>query len=112
MNGRGRSTASTAVVCPSHSYRAARGSRPRPVWWRPPFLLSHEAAGTIEAVGEGVTDLRPGDCVVLAWWAPCGSCRSCRRAGWDARQPMPTRSSQWWEAGISYDTEPGLTGRI
>src|SRR3712207_5979698 len=44
-----------------------------------PFLLGHEAAGTIEAVGEGVTDLAPGDYVVLAWRAPCGSCRSCRR---------------------------------
>src|SRR3954468_9184063 len=44
-----------------------------------PFLLGHEAAGTIEAVGPGVTDLEPGDYVVLAWRAPCGSCRSCRR---------------------------------
>ncbi|OXS32204.1 S-(hydroxymethyl)mycothiol dehydrogenase [Streptomyces sp. XY006] len=44
-----------------------------------PFLLGHEAAGTIEAVGAGVTGLRPGDYVVLAWRAPCGSCRSCRR---------------------------------
>ncbi|WP_344544101.1 S-(hydroxymethyl)mycothiol dehydrogenase [Streptomyces levis] len=44
-----------------------------------PFLLGHEAAGTIEAVGAGVTGLQPGDYVVLAWRAPCGSCRSCRR---------------------------------
>ncbi|WP_149563675.1 S-(hydroxymethyl)mycothiol dehydrogenase [Streptomyces cacaoi] len=44
-----------------------------------PFLLGHEAAGVVEAVGEGVADPRPGDFVVLAWRAPCGSCRSCRR---------------------------------
>ena len=44
-----------------------------------PFLLGHEAAGTVEAVGEGVTDVAPGDYVVLAWRAPCGNCRSCRR---------------------------------
>ncbi|AZS88488.1 S-(hydroxymethyl)mycothiol dehydrogenase [Streptomyces griseoviridis] len=44
-----------------------------------PYLLGHEAAGTIDAVGDGVTDLKPGDYVVLAWRAPCGSCRSCRR---------------------------------
>src|SRR5437588_76395 len=44
-----------------------------------PFLLGHEAAGTVEAVGEGVTALAPGDYVVLAWRAPCGECRSCRR---------------------------------
>ncbi len=27
---------------------------------------------------------------------------------WEAKQPMTTTSSQWWEAGIFYDTEPGL----
>src|ERR687885_2038311 len=44
-----------------------------------PFLLGHEAAGTVEAVGEDVTTVAPGDYVVLAWRAPCGNCRSCRR---------------------------------
>ncbi|MEV0373794.1 S-(hydroxymethyl)mycothiol dehydrogenase [Streptomyces sp. NPDC050636] len=44
-----------------------------------PYLLGHEAAGVIEAVGPGVTDLAPGDYVVLAWRAPCGQCRSCHR---------------------------------
>ncbi|HET6874241.1 MAG TPA: alcohol dehydrogenase catalytic domain-containing protein, partial [Acidimicrobiales bacterium] len=47
--------------------------------WDFPFLLGHEAAGTVEAVGEGVANVAPGDYVVLAWRAPCGSCRSCRR---------------------------------
>ncbi|MDQ1392060.1 MAG: S-(hydroxymethyl)mycothiol dehydrogenase, partial [Acidimicrobiaceae bacterium] len=44
-----------------------------------PFLLGHEAAGTVDAVGEGVTGVSPGDYVVIAWRAPCGTCRSCRR---------------------------------
>lgn len=44
-----------------------------------PFLLGHEAAGVIEAVGDGVANVVPGDFVVVAWRAPCGSCRSCRR---------------------------------
>lgn len=44
-----------------------------------PFLLGHEAAGVVEAVGDDVDDLAPGDYVVLAWRAPCGTCRSCRR---------------------------------
>ncbi|MFF4953107.1 S-(hydroxymethyl)mycothiol dehydrogenase [Streptomyces chattanoogensis] len=44
-----------------------------------PYLLGHEAAGVVEAVGSGVTGLAPGDYVVLAWRAPCGRCRSCRR---------------------------------
>jgi S-(hydroxymethyl)mycothiol dehydrogenase len=44
-----------------------------------PFLLGHEAAGVVEAVGDDVTNVAPGDYVVLAWRAPCGDCRSCRR---------------------------------
>ncbi|GAB3163931.1 S-(hydroxymethyl)mycothiol dehydrogenase [Amycolatopsis stemonae] len=44
-----------------------------------PFLLGHEAAGTVESVGEGVTTVRPGDYVVLNWRAVCGQCRACRR---------------------------------
>ncbi|MEU3061672.1 S-(hydroxymethyl)mycothiol dehydrogenase [Streptomyces subrutilus] len=44
-----------------------------------PFLLGHEAAGTVESVGEGVTEVAPGDYVVLNWRAVCGDCRACRR---------------------------------
>ena len=44
-----------------------------------PFLLGHEAAGRVEAVGEGVTGLEPGDFVILNWRAVCGKCRACRR---------------------------------
>ncbi|MET9618246.1 S-(hydroxymethyl)mycothiol dehydrogenase [Kitasatospora indigofera] len=44
-----------------------------------PFLLGHEAAGLVESVGEGVTEVAPGDFVVLNWRAVCGQCRSCRR---------------------------------
>ena len=60
-----------------------------------PFLLGHEASGTVEAVGDGVTNVAPGDFVIIAWRAPCGACRSCRRgAPWycfssrNASQPM------------------------
>ena len=42
-----------------------------------PFLLGHEAAGVVEAVGEGVTEVAPGDFVVLNWRAVCGQCRAC-----------------------------------
>ena len=43
-----------------------------------PFLLGHEGAGVIEAVGPGVTKHKVGDHVILAWRAPCGECRFCR----------------------------------
>jgi S-(hydroxymethyl)mycothiol dehydrogenase len=44
-----------------------------------PFLLGHEAAGTVEAVGPGVTSVAPGDFVILNWRAVCGQCRACKR---------------------------------
>ena len=44
-----------------------------------PFLLGHEASGTVEKVGDGVTNVEPGDFVIIAWRAPCGRCRSCLR---------------------------------
>jgi S-(hydroxymethyl)mycothiol dehydrogenase len=44
-----------------------------------PYLLGHEAAGVVEAVGSDVTDLAAGDFVILNWRAVCGQCRACRR---------------------------------
>jgi S-(hydroxymethyl)mycothiol dehydrogenase len=44
-----------------------------------PFLLGHEAAGIVEAVGPDVSSVAAGDFVVLNWRAVCGQCRSCRR---------------------------------
>ncbi|WP_328376118.1 S-(hydroxymethyl)mycothiol dehydrogenase [Streptomyces sp. NBC_00440] len=44
-----------------------------------PFLLGHEAAGIVESVGDGVTDVAPGDFVILNWRAVCGQCRACLR---------------------------------
>ena len=60
-----------------------------------PFLLGHEAAGTVESVGDGVANVAPGDFVIIAWRSPCGTCRSCVRGRpWycfgsrNASQPM------------------------
>src|SRR5436190_9313099 len=44
-----------------------------------PYLLGHEAAGEVEAVGPDVSNVVPGDFVVLNWRAVCGECRACRR---------------------------------
>lgn len=44
-----------------------------------PFLLGHEAAGVVEAVGDAVTTVEVGDFVVLNWRAICGRCRACKR---------------------------------
>ncbi|MFD5395528.1 S-(hydroxymethyl)mycothiol dehydrogenase [Streptomyces sp. NPDC127097] len=60
-----------------------------------PFLLGHEASGVVESVGSGVTDVAPGDFVILNWRAVCGQCRACLRgrpqycfATHNARQKM------------------------
>jgi S-(hydroxymethyl)mycothiol dehydrogenase len=60
-----------------------------------PFLLGHEAAGVVEAVGDDVTSVAPGDFVILNWRAVCGECRACRKgrpwycfATHNARQKM------------------------
>jgi S-(hydroxymethyl)mycothiol dehydrogenase len=44
-----------------------------------PYLLGHEAAGVVEAVGPDVTNVAPGDFVILNWRAVCGRCRACAR---------------------------------
>jgi S-(hydroxymethyl)mycothiol dehydrogenase len=60
-----------------------------------PYLLGHEASGIVEAVGDDVTDVAPGDFVILNWRAVCGQCRACKRgrpwycfATHNARQKM------------------------
>jgi S-(hydroxymethyl)glutathione dehydrogenase / alcohol dehydrogenase len=49
-------------------------------WERPtPSVLGHEGAGVVEAVGDEVTSVKPGDEVVLSWAPSCGDCWDCRR---------------------------------
>ena len=49
------------------------GDRPRPL----PMALGHEAAGVVEALGEGVSDLAVGDHVVMVFMPSCGHCNPC-----------------------------------
>ena len=59
-------------VCHS-DLSAADGTLPCPI----PGVLGHEGAGEVLAVGEGVTDLAPGDHVIVSWTPPCGKCSYC-----------------------------------
>jgi|KBSMisStaDraftv2_1062788.scaffolds.fasta_scaffold34839_2 L-idonate 5-dehydrogenase len=46
---------------------------------REPLVLGHEGAGTIAALGVGVTTVKPGDRVAVSPNHPCGQCRECRK---------------------------------
>ncbi len=65
-----------AGVCHS-DLSVVNGSRTRPV----PMLLGHEAAGIVEAVGDGVDDLAIGSRVVLTFLPRCGECSACTKGG-------------------------------
>lgn len=47
-------------------------------WTLPsPTVIGHEGAGTVEAIGAGVTDVAIGDHVILSWFYPCRRCVAC-----------------------------------
>jgi L-iditol 2-dehydrogenase len=60
-------------ICGSdvHGYTGSTGRR------IPPLVMGHEAAGTVEAVGEGVADLAVGTRVALDSTVFCGACEQC-----------------------------------
>ena len=61
-----------AGVCHSdlHTYRGELRTVP-------PLVLGHEGAGIVEAVGDGVTKVKPGDRILVNWLPACESCRTC-----------------------------------
>ncbi|MFE7208485.1 Zn-dependent alcohol dehydrogenase [Streptomyces sp. NPDC057611] len=70
--GRVRVRLAAAGVCHS-DLSLTNGTLRVPV----PAVLGHEGAGTVVAVGEGVTQVAPGDAVVLNWAPSCGNCHAC-----------------------------------
>ena len=81
-----------------------------------PFLLGHESAGVVEKVGDGVSNVVPGDYVIIAWRAPCGSCRSCVRgrpwycfASRNARHPMTLADGTSLSAALGIGSLAELT---
>ena len=69
-----------------------------------PMILGHEGAGVVAATGEGVTDLHPGDRVVVSWNPACGECGPCRAGRPTACLPL--------RAGIAAGTLPDGTTRL
>jgi S-(hydroxymethyl)glutathione dehydrogenase/alcohol dehydrogenase len=71
-----------------------QGIHPCPV----PSVLGHEGAGIVTAVGTGVSDLRPGDHVILSWLPYCGRCRFCLSG-----RPALCDDLGWSDAGTMMD---------
>ena len=72
--------------------------------WPPPAVLGHEGAGVVDAVGEAVTNVAPGDHVVLHTIAFCGACKwcetgrpaYCRKSISNASQPFTVGGEAAW----------------
>ena len=75
-----------------------------------PSVLGHEGAGVVEAVGPGVTNVKPGDHVVLSWKTSCGLCEMCQR-GWPNlcdRSPAPSSKPSVRASGAAINQMAGL----
>lgn len=102
----------TAAVGLCHSdLHFMQGMRPFPL----PAVLGHEVSGIVEAVGEGVRDLRPGDHVVGALAVFCGTCKQCLGGRFalcqdtDVKQP-PGKAQRLSHAGASVSQIFNLSG--
>jgi aryl-alcohol dehydrogenase len=63
-------------------------------WSDAPVVLGHEGAGIVEEIGSQITDVKPGDHVVLSYQS-CGRCQECRRG-------HPTGCEYFWEANFGF----------
>jgi len=82
--------------------------------WPPPVVLGHEGAGVVDAIGEAVKHVAPGDHVVLHTLAYCGTCKWCiigkpawcRKSISNASQPFTVAGEAAWNfAAASFFSE-------
>lgn len=73
--------------------------------WPLPAIFGHEGAGIVEAVGPGVTNVEPGDHVILTWLPYCGTCRQCLRG-----RPNICEGQAWSDGGMMMDGTSRFTG--
>lgn len=95
-----------AGVCHSdlHTYKGELRSTP-------PIVLGHEGAGVVEAVGPGVTKVKPGDAVVINWLPGCMECPTCLagRPTLCETFPATTFASAMPDGTSRHRTQDGLT---
>ncbi|WP_367324274.1 Zn-dependent alcohol dehydrogenase [Streptomyces sp. HUAS ZL42] len=102
--GRVRVRLAAAGVCHS-DLSLSNGTMRVPV----PAVLGHEGAGTVVAVGAGVTHVVPGDGVVLNWAPSCGSCHACSLGEvWLCANALTGAADVYARAADGTDLHPGL----
>ncbi|MCM2578204.1 Zn-dependent alcohol dehydrogenase [Streptomyces meridianus] len=104
--GRGQVRIRLAAAGVCHSdLSLSNGTLRQPV----PAVLGHEGAGTVTAVGEGVTAVAPGDPIVLNWAPSCGSCHYCGLGEpWLCADAMAGAAAPYARAQDGRDLYPGL----
>jgi len=83
-------------------YHVMTGTLPHPL----PVVLGHEASGIVEAVGENVRNLKPGDAVVTCVSAYCGECVSCQHGLGHICSDKPVRPAILGEARLTCAGQP------
>ncbi|MFG2798923.1 Zn-dependent alcohol dehydrogenase [Streptomyces pseudovenezuelae] len=74
-----------------------------------PAVLGHEGAGTVVAVGEGVTGVAPGAEVVLNWAPSCGKCHACSLGEiWLCANALSGAAEVYARTADGTDLHPGL----
>jgi Zn-dependent alcohol dehydrogenase len=95
-----------AGVCHSdlHTYKGELRSTP-------PIVLGHEGAGVVQAVGPGVTKVKPGDAVVINWLPGCHKCPTCLagRPTLCEEFPRTTFAGTMPDGTSRHHTQDGLT---
>ncbi|MDT0379286.1 Zn-dependent alcohol dehydrogenase [Streptomyces sp. DSM 42041] len=104
--GQVRIRLAAAGVCHS-DLSLSNGTLRQPV----PAVLGHEGAGTVVAVGPGVTGTAPGDRVVLNWAPSCGTCDFCARLGepWLCSNAQAATTVPHARTAAGDDLYPGLS---
>jgi S-(hydroxymethyl)glutathione dehydrogenase/alcohol dehydrogenase len=67
--------------------------------WKRRMITGHEGAGIVMACGDDVTNVRPGDRVLLNWAIPCGSCFQCRKGAENICEQKPTVPDERFQCG-------------
>ncbi|WP_155055457.1 Zn-dependent alcohol dehydrogenase [Streptomyces blattellae] len=102
--GRIRVRLAAAGVCHS-DLSLSNGTMRVPV----PAVLGHEGAGTVVAVGEGVTGIAPGASVVLNWAPSCGGCHACSLGEvWLCANALTGAAEVYARTAGGADLHPGL----